>query len=155
MAEPISGRASRLVTASALAGAILLSATAASAVAPATQGASPDWSRYIIGLLPAIEVCVRDVPQKPAVVTGAYRLEGARIGVRLRGPAGQRWACTARANGRGSGSYESLAQDDLKPGEGDPLLTFGQAPQDECRKNEPLVDPSTGQLMGWFSYDAC
>jgi hypothetical protein len=82
MAEPISGRASRLVTASALAGAILLVAPATSAVAPATQGTSPDWSRYIIGLLPAIQVCVRDVPEKPAVVTGAYRIEGARIGGR-------------------------------------------------------------------------
>jgi hypothetical protein len=109
MAEPVSGRASRLVAAPALAGAILLLAPAASAVAPATQGTSPDWSRYIIGLLPAIQVCVRDVPEKPAVVTGAYRIEGARIGVRLRGPAGQRWACTA-ARPRPTGGDPALTR---------------------------------------------
>jgi hypothetical protein len=139
----------------ALAGAVLLAAPAAKGAAVATQGTSPDWSRYIVGLLPAIEVCVRDVPAGPAVVTGAYRLEGPTIGVRLRGPGGQRWACTAPANGRGSGSYTSLEPDDRRPGEGNPILTFGTRPSGECVKTDPLVDPRSGRLSGWFSYHAC
>lgn len=155
MAERASGQAAARAAAPLLVSALLLVAPGAQGVAPATQNAPPDWSRYIIGLLPAIEVCVRDVPAGPAVVTGAYRLEGAKIGVRLRGPGGQRWACTAPASGRGSGSYTSLAPGNLKPGEGDPLLTFGERPSGECLKADPLVDPTSGQLMGWFSYDAC
>ena len=139
----------------ALAGAVLLASPGAKGAAVATQGTSPDWSRYIIGLLPAIEDCVRDVPSGPAVVTGAYRLEGRTIGVRLRGPGGQRWACTAQANGRGSGSYTSLEPGDRRPGEGDPILTFGERPSGECVKTDPLVDPRSGRLRGWFSYNAC
>jgi hypothetical protein len=155
MAERTSGQAAARAAAPLLASAILLVAAGAQSAAPATQDAPPDWSRYIIGLLPAIEVCIRDVPEKPALVTGAYRLDGAMIGVRLRGPGGQRWACTAAASGRGSGSYKSLAPGERRPGEGDPLLTFGERPSGECLKTDPLVNPTTGQLMGWFSYDAC
>jgi hypothetical protein len=155
MAKQASKRAAARAGTALLAGVLLLAAPGSQGAAPATQGTAPDWSRYIIGLLPAIEVCVRDVPAGPAVVTGAYRLEGAKIGVRLRGPGGQRWACTASASGRDSGSYTSLAPGNLKPGEGDPLLTFGERPSGECLKADPLVDPTSGQLMGWFSYDAC
>jgi hypothetical protein len=145
----------RAAAAFCLASSLVLLASVAQGAALASRDTPGDWSRYIIGLLPAIEVCMRDVPEQPAVVTGAYRVDGAKIGVRLRGPGGQRWACTAAANGRGSGSYESLEPGNRKPGEGDPLLTFGDAPDGECRNKEPLVEPRTGQLMGWLSYEVC
>lgn len=134
---------------------VMLSGQVAGAAAPASREAASDWSRYIVGLLPAIEACTRDAPAKPVVVTGAYRIDGGRIGVRLRGPAEKRWTCTAPANGDAVSGYERLAPDERRPGEGDPLLTFGDPPGGECRSSEPVVAPMTGQLMGWLVYESC
>jgi hypothetical protein len=127
------------------------------AAAPPSPG-SNDWTRYIPALLPAIDSCLDFVTVKPAVVTRVYELERGMAGVRLRDRPGRRWECLIARAGGTPFRQEPLA-DRVRPlpGDGDPIFTRapGEPPDDPCWRNEEMVDPASGTLLGWRSYKIC
>lgn len=116
-----------------------------------------DWSRLLREVMPAIGVCLRSVSGEGLAVVKAWPKGDGRIGVRIRGPEGSGFDCTALPDGS---KFESLAGLPSfaapLPGEGTP--TFVPAPHtpkmDDCRRYERVLG-GLSEPLGWLVYDAC
>jgi len=86
--------------------------------------AADDWSRLLLDLMPAIDVCLREpVGDLPRVVK-AWPMNRGLAGVRLQNIDGGRHQCVGPARGAAVEGVEQLALGaPALPGEGDPIFT--------------------------------
>lgn len=112
------------------------------------------WSRGLMSYLPAIDACMREVPDAEHV-TLAQPGNGGGVGVRLANRSGQRWECNTRSDGRVN-AVRTLDPADAMLGEGDPIFVRSSMPGngDGCYAYEAVRQPN-GDLIGAFGYDTC
>jgi membrane-bound inhibitor of C-type lysozyme len=121
-------------------------------------GAQPadDWSRLLLDLMPAIDVCLREpVGHLPRVIR-AWPMSRGLVGVRLQNLDAGRHQCLAAADGSAIDGVEQLAFDaPALPGEGDPIFTpaEGAYPGGACFSHERVE--SDGWFLGWLSARIC
>jgi hypothetical protein len=117
--------------------------------------AGGDWSRELMFLMPAILACLDEVsPAEGAVVTSAVPRRMGMAGVRLRDAEGKRWQCIASLSTGKAGRMDEMPEGLEIPGDGDPLFTPARSkpPEGVCWERREIVDPASGERLGWLSY---
>jgi putative lipoprotein len=123
---------------------------------PAARAAD-DWSRFLLELMPAINVCLQEpVGDLPRVVK-AWPMNHGMVGVRLQNIDGGRHQCIAAATGAAVDQVELLGFEAARaPGEGNPIFTPADVayPGGACFRHE-RVETADGRFVGWLSARIC
>lgn len=116
-----------------------------------------DWSRMLMELLPAIDVCLAQTPGASPYVTKAWPMNRGMVGVRTRNATVGWFECVAQSDGKAVdqfGPVESTAPP--VPGEEAVLYTPAThaPPSGNCFTHERVMDAG-GSQIGWLSSNEC
>jgi len=126
-------------------------------VADLTGKPHDDWSRLLVDLKPAIDVCVAKTSGSGVRVARAWPMNHGKVGVRTRNGEGGWWDCIAAADGSGVDTFEEVPPGmRTLPGESHAMFTPAGAypPAGRCFEHQRVLD-ETGKLLGWLSYNHC
>lgn len=116
-----------------------------------------DWSRSLLGLLPALRACIAETPGDSPRVLRAWTTSQGRVGAKTLNGGAQSFECVANRQGTEVTSLTRLAGEagSLR---GDWSPVFTPADQDppigHCYQHERVVG-ADGERIGWLSYDTC
>lgn len=114
------------------------------------EGERQTWASFLPDLMPAIDACLARASARPARVTFAAAHDEATVAVRVREADGSRRECIA--SGGEASVYESLADMDRRPGEGDPEFVRGGGQPRPCAQAAVGRD---GARLGWLIPRGC
>jgi uncharacterized membrane protein len=114
------------------------------------EGPRQTWASVLPDLVPAIDVCLARASAKPARVTFATAQDEGDVSVRVREADGSRRECVVNAGE--VRVYETLSDEDRRPGESDPEFQRGGNRPRACA--EAAVD-RTGEQLGWLLARGC
>jgi hypothetical protein len=117
------------------------------------EGDRPTWASVLPELIPAIDTCLTRT--RSARVAFAAEIDEGRVSVRLRGGDGSRVECIVTSEGEIQ-VFEPLADNDRRPGEGDPEFqrSGAQPSARNCRSSEEALGRD-GQPIGWLIRRTC
>ncbi len=116
-----------------------------------------DWSRFLLDLLPSLEVCLLETPGSSPRVTKAWRVSSQVVGLRTRNAEGGWFECVTSGDGKTVTRFEIL-DPDTRPLHKEGRVVFSLAaqypPSGACYQHERVLDEN-GKLVGWLSSDTC